>query len=273
MRSKFVLVLSDMHVFHALALAPRDFTASTGVTLRLNKIQEYITDCYYDMIDRLPDVVDMLVINGEPTEGQNIAEQARELSEVDPLFQLRGAIKLIEPIRARIPEDGKVIITSGSRYHSGSGSWIEESLGEKLGSVKNDLGHHVWAKFDGEVFGVWWDIAHHQSYVTVNQNMPITREVRHFLESRARKRLDVPDTVVIVRSHTHCGLRAIEEDGIVAVSTPSWKAQDRFARSGRMPNKQPISIGAVGFRIYDKPVDGSIVHLVRYLFPSPEVRI
>jgi hypothetical protein len=60
------------------------------------------------------------------------------------------------------------------------------------------------------------------------------KEKGHFLERCGRIWQEVPERVVIVRSHTHGSYRSYTECGFTAVSTPAWKLQDAFS-SGHTP--------------------------------------
>jgi hypothetical protein len=95
--------------------------------------------------------------------------------------------------------------------------------------------------------------------------MPLEREIGFFLERCGRMRQEVPERVVIVRSHTHGSCRNYTECGFTAVSTPAWKLQDAFAAMGRCPNRWlSAHIGGVGFHVQDTNVE-----VIPYLYEHP----
>jgi len=65
------------------------------------------------------------------------------------------------------------------------------------------------------------------------------KEKGRFLERCGRIWQEVPEQVVIVRSHTHGSYRSYTECGFTAMSTPAWKLQDAFvARPWALARRQ-----------------------------------
>jgi len=273
---KFVLVVSDLHVGSALALLPEGFQGSNGVTLNLNIGQQYLWQCWKHFVAALPEVVDLLLINGDAVDGLNRKEESRFLCEIDPDFQARAAFQALSPIAervARAPETGvrNIIMSRGSSYHVGpGGSDGEEMLGLLLQARPGPDGRYTrpWTTMD--LFGrAYLDAAHHQSYVIRYRDMPLEREIEFYLSRIARERAVVPKRAVIVRSHVHGSLRVIEEDGVMAISTPCWKLQDNFAALSRYPNRMfSTEIGAVGMWIREGKID-----VVPFTYAHPEVPV
>jgi hypothetical protein len=227
----FVLVLIDLHVGGTCAMMPADFRGSTGARVSLNSGQLYLLECWEHFKKSLPQTIDALVINGDAVEGQNYADEARYLTEVDPSFQARAAAQLLAPLLDLVPDiDGKkhVYMTRGSRYHVGRGGNPEEMVGAAINAIPGPDGRHArsWLHLSNLTRGVAFDIAHHQSYTIRYRGMSLEREIGFYLERVARQGDVPPDNLVIVRSHTHVGYRRYEEDGRMAVSTPCWKLQD-----------------------------------------------
>lgn len=274
MNEYFGLVLADLHAFHACGLTPKNFRASTGAIVPLNIAQEYLLECWNHMLSVLPQKIDFLLLNGDLAEGQNPAERARSLSEVDPTFQARGVVALLGPVidRVRKRDDGSrlIYIMRGSGYHTGRGGLIEEQIGAMIGSIPDSYGRytHPWARFT--VSGVYFDCAHRQSTTIRNRTTPLEREIGFALERFARKRQPAPDSMVIIRSHTHSGFRMVSERGIVAVSTPCWKIQDDYAATSISPNRlAPDNIGAVGIRVRPSSYRER-VEVIEYLYDHPD---
>jgi len=270
-RSQYLLILSDLHIGSAFGLFPPDFQIGTGNTINLNVAQDYLWQCYNHMLRQLPRRIDYLILNGDICEGQNLSEEARMLSEVDPVFQVRAAQTVLQPILRRL--NGPIYLTQSSRYHGGAGGTLDELLGERIGSVKQ-IGHHCipWVQFDvGEIH---FDVAHRQSVMIRYRSTALEREVGFWLERqgrRAMKRKSVPRRVVLIRSHTHAGFRMIQTEDIIAIGTPAWKIQDVYAQTSITPNRYlPENLGAVGLYIYDKAVNHQFVHVAPYLYEHPD---
>jgi hypothetical protein len=258
-----------MHVGSAYGLLPEGFVGSTGVELNLNLGQQYLWECWKHFIRDVPLKIDALVVNGDAIDGQNVKEKGRFLSETDPEFQARGAAILLQPLLQRVVpgEDGRqhIYVSRGSRYHTGDGASDEEFFAAMVKSLPGPDGRHTRPWTHLVVDDVLFDVAHHQSVTIRYRSMPLEREIGFFLERCGRMRQEVPERVVIVRSHTHGSYRNYTECGFTAVSTPSWKLQDAFAAMGRYPNRwMSAHIGGVGFR-----VQGTDVEVIPYLYDHP----
>ena len=213
--------------------------------------------------------IDALIVNGDAIDGQNVKEQGRHLCEVDPEFQAEGAAILLQPLLQRVApgENGirHIYVSRGGRYHTGDGASDEEFFAAMVKSLlgPDGRGTRPWTHL--VVDDVLFDVAHHQSTTIRYRSMPLEREIGFFLERCGRMRQEVPERVVIVRSHTHGSHRCYEECGFTAVSTPAWKLQDDYAAMGRCPNRWlSAHIGGVGFR-----VQGTDVEVTLYLYEHP----
>jgi hypothetical protein len=272
------LALADMHVFSAFGLAPPDFENSAGNKIQLNRGQSYLLECWIDMLQRrIPKTIDVLFLVGDIVEGQNPAEHARLLSEVDDTFQVRGAHELLIPIVSRVKRNKKgrrnIYMVSGSRYHVGRGYGYEQQLGAFLDSVKrSNFYAPPWRKL---MFGgVYFDVGHHQSFTIRYSSMPLERELEFLMTRMGKKRKALPRDVVIMRAHTHKGYRVWRENGALCISLPCWKLQDFFAASSKTPNRLiPDNLGAVGLKVYREPFNGEIVHPVKILYEHPEEEV
>ena len=273
----FVLVISDLHVGGTCALMPAGFIGSTGAEVSLNRGQQYLLRCWEHFKKDLPQTIDALVINGDAVEGQNYADEARYLTEVDPSFQARAAAQLLAPLLDLVPEingQKQVYMTRGSRYHVGRGGNTEEMVGAMIKAIpgKDRRFARSWLHLSNLATGVVFDIAHHQSFTIRYRAMSLEREVGFYLERVARQGEVPPENLVIVRSHTHVGYRRYEEDGRMAVGTPCWKLQDDFAAMSRYPNRlYSDHIGAVGFRVHSDDRPTGKVEVARYLYPHPQI--
>jgi hypothetical protein len=251
------------------ALFPRGFRTSYDAVLPLNAGQEYLLNCFEDIVARQPEVIDLLILNGDTVEGRNRFEMATGLSEVDPNWQVRAAKQVIEPLAARARH---VCATRGSTYHVGRCGYYEEQLAQAVGA-KQKYGHYSapWWKF--WFHGVYLDIAHRQSFTYRYRSMPMEREMEFCIDRFARAGEPAPKHIAIIRSHTHVGFKGWwDSPGRVTISTPPMKLQDDYAQLSISPNRyRPESLGMVGLRIYDEPrEDGSRVDVIPYTYPYPD---
>ena len=263
-----ILFVGDLHVGSAFSLLPREFKGSAGNVLNFNIGQEYLIGCWEDFLDSVPKQLDALFFNGDIVDGQNWHSRGRFLSEVDPEFQARAAHELVEPLvdKVKVRDGSKPIyISRGSRYHSGRGARDEEFFGALIQPRKNWDGRYTrpWTKL--MIGNVMLDIAHHQSSTIRYRSMPLEREMGFLFERFGRSRKQVPEKVVIVRSHVHGSLRVYEECGVTSISLPAWKLQDEFAQSSKWPNRWvSAEIGSAMVRIR-----GGRVEVVPYTYDHP----
>lgn len=262
---KSILIVSDTHIGGAFGSFPSNFKTSTGSILSLNRGQQYLLDCWKDILKRIPKKLDLLIINGDTVEGQNKFVMARNLSEVDPLWQVRAAEQWYMPLVKRAKE---TIMTVGSTYHSGKGGTYEELLAERLGArKKNNRSASAWWRFyfPGED-GHYFDVAHRQSYTIRYRSMPLERELDFLLNRFARKRMSPPKKIIIIRSHTHTGFRVWEENWATVISTPCMKIQDAYAQTSISPNRIiPDNLGVVELKI-----NGDELRIIPHLYEHPE---
>jgi len=264
--SRYVLNVSDFHVGNMFGLFPANFRTSTDSILMLNSGQRYLLECWEDIISKQPETIDILNLNGDMIDGQNRFEISRGLSEVDPMWQVRAAEQLLEPLVSRAKE---IRFTQGSTYHVGRGGAWDEVLAERIGAKRDAWGHYAsaWWRyyFPGED-GFYFDLAHRQSTTIRYRSMPLERELDFCLGRFARMGVAPPSKIVITRSHTHVGYSKWEEECGIAVSTPAMKLQDDFAKTRITPNRIiPDNLGVVGYYI-----DGDELHVEPYLYRHPE---
>jgi hypothetical protein len=271
---RFVLSLADLHTFHACGLVPHEFVTSAGNVLVPNEFQRYLLECYDHLLGRLPERIDALLLMGDMNEGQNLAEDARGLSETDPTWQARGTHQLLGPILERVGNKNghkNVYMVSGSRYHVGRMASTEELLGQMIDAQpKGEAGHRVWPWRHLMIGNVLFDLGHHQSFTIRYRSMPLEREYSFAMERLGRRRERAPSDIVIMRAHTHAGFRVWREYGAHCISLPCFKLQDWFAQSSRTPNRLvPDNLGAVGIKIFKEPVDETLVRIIPYLYEHP----
>jgi hypothetical protein len=260
----FVLITSDFHFGSSFACFPEDFRTHNDTIIPLNRGQRYLNECFDDAVSRVPDEFDIFVMNGDGIEGPNKCNMARNLTEVDPLWQVRAATEKLKPVTDRARN---ALFTKGSYYHVGSGGGGDEGLAQACGAKPNRKGEFApaWRRFMYK--GVYFDVAHRQSTTIRYHSMPMERELDFLYLRFAKKRLPPPEHVVLIRSHAHWGYGLWETEGATVISTPCMKLQDEFAQTRVSPNRIiPDNLGMIGLRVHDGPK----VTVEPYLYPHPE---
>ena len=270
-----ILIVSDLHVGSRWGLFPSNFQLSTGVTYTLNRGQEYLLSCWLDMQKRLPKRLDILIINGDAVQGQNTREGGRDIIEPDPQWQVRAAVELVQPLAKRAKE---IYVTQGSDYHVRPGAEDDEAFAKAIGAIPDEAGHHAWDWLLLDVDNVLLDVAHHRSVVIRYETMPGEREIQF---DRQVADIKGGSADIVIRSHSH-RYTFINVDGDLALTTPAWQLQTRYARRSRWPNRW-ISrlLGGIYLEIEPgkkepRPQDKGeyiIVRPILYSHPSPERRI
>jgi hypothetical protein len=270
----FGLIVADTHAFHECGLTPPNFLLSTGNIVQHNPAQDYLWQCWWHIIEQLPERIDFLILNGDLGEGKQPAEHGRGVQEPEPLFQARGVANLLTPVVSRMPvlPDGsrRILMQRGTRYHTGRGGAIEELVGEKLKARQNEATNRYtenWRQFC--VRGVHFDCAHRQSGGE-NTAAVLNAEVDRMYKRFARTRTPVPEQIVLVRSHTHMGYCCVRRQGVTAISTPALKIMEDYAKGGISPNRWvPENLGAVGLRISA----AENVEVIPYLYDHPQEEV
>jgi hypothetical protein len=264
-----VVVVSDLHVGGRFALFPRGFRTSNDVLWPLNRGQDYLLECWENALARLPSEIDVLVFNGDIVEGRNKFVMGLNIIEPDPLWQVRAAAQVTEPLVRRARQ---IRCTQGSCYHVGKGGAYSELFAERVGA-KPRQGHYVipWWRF--WFHGVYFDFAHRQSVMFRYRSTAMEREIEFFITRIGKKNKAPPRHVVITRSHTHVGFKAWWDSNTrVSVSTPSMKLQDIYAQTSISPERIiPENLGIVCYEVYDEPQEGgSKVRIIPLLYEHPE---
>lgn len=263
----FALLTSDFHFGSRFAPFPDQYRTSYDAIITANRGQRYLNECFSDVVDQVPDEFDLWVMNGDGIEGPNKCDMARNLTEVEPLWQRRVAEDYLKPLGAKAKHK---VFTRGSYYHVEYAG--DEGLAEAMGARKHrgrNCYAPAWWRFWYK--GVYFDIAHRQSTTIRYHSMPMERELDFAYLRFAKKGLKFPDYIVLVRSHAHWGYGLWETQGATVISTPCFKLQDDFAQTRISPNRIiPDNLGAVGLEVFDEPVNNRRVTVIPYLYEHPD---
>jgi len=195
---------------------------------------------------------DLLVLNGDLTEGVNRKENALGLWAQDPDDQVRHAVELTEMWGAK-----QKVVTRGSGYHGKVGNIpVEEHFAREAkampypnqpkGKERMHSGHQWYLTLNGRTF----HIQHHVpvSKVWHYRTTPLAREL---LYSKVNDALRYDPggfkTTVTVRSHAHY-FNYVEYGSTRGWVLPCWKGLDEFLLSRGGVAISP-DIGFVGVEI------------------------
>ena len=268
----YILAIGDTHTLGGCGLAPRGWVTNTGNKIELNRAQNYLADCFDHILANTPPYIDALFLLGDMMEGKNIFDFGVGLSEVDEEWQVQGAVELFTPLAERVSHNDKgkrrIIGVAGSKYHGRREALLIRQLN---GLPKGDYYAPFWREFYFEDNpDVLFDLAHAQSYHMRYKSTPMSREIAFKYERQGRIRSVLPKHIVVIRAHVH-QFGAWMELGATVVTLPAMKVQDAFAQSISSPNRTiPDALGAVGFKVFDEPVDGKLVHIIPYLYDHPD---
>jgi len=260
------LAIGDVHTGSAYGLFPSGHTLSTGGVSQLNSGQRYLLDCFDHMVGELPPKLDFVAFTGDMVDGLNHKRDALGRVEVDGMWQADAAATLMAPIVKRAT---KKYCVAGSGYHVGNGAMFEQHFASQIGADETPGGHKVWDWLLLRVANdIVFDIAHHQSYMTVNRSTALEREMRH-------SELITPDmkdgTDLIIRAHVH-SYGFMNLDGQLALSLPAWKLPNPYTKTSKTPNRMLSRLlGAVLIEIYPELKTEDCLNRGEYIKVKPLV--
>ena len=241
--SKTILVLSDVQDGHKLSICssqPKYSQAPPAepTIYQPNKVQKALYKAWEEVAKewKRPDI---LVLNGEPIEGQQYKNMGTEVWTTDLNDQLEDAKVLIDMFDAK-----KIYCTRGSDYHvSLKGVPLEEAFGQMVGAEKVG-GYYAPYEIYLEEEGVVFNFAHHVGYnMEFYRSTALTREMALMKLNESHKwKADV-----IVRSHVHY-FWYVGSTSHMTMSTPCWKLADWFMQR-KGPGGAVPDIGAVRFTV------------------------
>lgn len=248
MKKVRILVINDIHDGSIHAICSDDPIAE-GKHIKPNRSQRVLLKgwkkCCEELKDNPPDII---VINGEPIDGNNKKGFSKELWSQEAVDQVRDFVKLFNMIPQK--KYTKTYLTRGSSYHVDiEGTPIEEFIGDYIGAetyqnLKSN--YHLQMRVNGKLIS----FAHETGY---SKNLPArgNRLVAEYTTHAAT--VDSKDRWNLsVRAHVH----QIVERGIGTVwkgiSCPAWKHSlgDYFERHG--PHGTPSDIGMTVIEVDEK---------------------
>jgi len=213
------------------------------------------------MLQRLPERLDAVVVNGDVVQGKRSFWEFR-LSLVRLDDQRDHAIAILKPLRERCE---KMYITAGTRSHSLDIFDVEREIALAL-DAKYHYVHNL--KLLDKVF----NFVHGKSHAYVNKPLPLTREIMFNALMQELKK--VPNADVIVRSHIH-SFTWVGDERRIALFLPAWQISSEYAATGRASYYgSQSSLGAVLFEVTeDEMPNGVRIWLFRYDYPKIRLKV
>jgi len=234
---KRVVAVGDAHAGHRVGICPPSFqTAIPGE--QYHRIQVELWD-FYSKVVQLLKPIDILIHNGDATDGPGSRSGGTELITTDPNKQIEIAYQALS-----FAEADKYVLTFGTPYHTGQESDHEKILADKLGAA---IQSHLWLNVNGTIFDVKHKIGN--SSVPYGKGTPIAKE---WLWNQLWAIHDEqPRADAYLRSHVHNHFFCGGPDWL-GMTLPALQGQG--SKFGARQCSQEVHFGLTWFDCYD---DGS----------------
>ena len=227
-----ILLLGDLHCGSTEGLWHPDFTTREGQKIKLSPLQEELYDKWLLLQEKLPDYEAVFLL-GDITHGLGSKDFGKDVIDCDLHDQLQCAIKLLKPVT----KGKKVVVITGSRYHSSIDYDIDRGLAEVLHAKFGGAISNIRLKGTDVVINIAHGIGSRPVYTGTRMNQDVFNAIltEHLLK--------MPEVSVIVRAHFHIfSYFAIYDKHFIYI--PGWNAIRKGRFITRWYFRQP-DIGAV----------------------------
>jgi Calcineurin-like phosphoesterase len=273
---KRILVISDTHVGSIYGLMPPNFVCSADYEVKLNPGQQYLYECWKDMIARAKAIEpDYVILNGDIVDGKQQAQRGTELNLPIPRDQTSAASLLFEDLKHALNGTEKFFLVQGTEYHIGKAGEDEEVFAERLGCVPYKglgTGHFSRQTLDLEPIGESGTVINFHHGVSVSSGLyravAIDREA--LWSAIAGKEGKLLKADCIVRAHAHYFVH-VEHPNKHAYINPAWQLQTGFMRKNGPYRMLPdigftwIEVDGEAKKAGDDPIT---IHKVIYKLPK-----
>jgi hypothetical protein len=233
---KRVVVISDLHCGHETGLTHPDWNppfARSAPHYKIYRLRRKLWQFYTNLMEELQPI-DVLIVNGDATEGKGPKSGARGLLTADRIEQADMATAAIEEAKA-----GEIVMSYGTPYHTGNSEQFEKLVakGVKARAITN----HGWHDVNGVIFDYRHFIS--RSSIPHGRYTPLARE--RLWNIMQAEHEDHPKAKIVLRSHVHyfafCG-----GFGWLGVITPALQAHTEY---GETQVSGTVDFGAVWFDV------------------------
>jgi hypothetical protein len=264
MKSKFGVVLSDLHIGSDLSPLPFDFKTKKGLTIEGAPWQQELTGAFLELAKEWyqPDI---LIVLGDAVDGKQRKKSGVGIWSALLEDQCNASVQLIRAYQAKTH-----VVLRGSDYHvDNNGDPVEEQLAKDLDAAKAGDGEYRSAlKFILEAGDMRLHFAHHvpTSQTEWFLSTPGAKEgIRLQLQWRRLGHIDA-----LFRGHNHYWWYQQGKSQHI-IQCPSWQLPTDWMH--RRSAEPLVDIGAVRFRITDSPDDmGEAFRVQKQLFTIEEAK-
>lgn len=233
MAKKRVLVIADLHSGNTVGLTPTGFNSFRE---RDKAYQKKCWDIYLRELRKIKPI-DILIVNGDCTDGKQSRRGSRDLITADPAEQIKMASICIKKVGAK-----KIHMTYGTPYHTGTEMDYEDQIAAAVGAEIHD---HLFLDVNGHIF----DCKHAVGSSTIPHGRFTPTAKEHLWNVLWKDQGETPQSDIIIRSHVHyfsfCG-----EHTWLAMTTPAL--QGLGSQFGARRCSGTVHFGMVLFDVYKK---------------------
>jgi hypothetical protein len=240
---KRMVVMADLHGGHRVGLTPPKYWSAIPGE-KYYKVQQECWGYFTEMIDVLKPI-DIVVVNGDATEGKAKKSGGNELITTDRFKQAKIAATAIDYCGAK-----KIRLMRGTPYHTGAGEDFENAVQLELGLPENAIEDHAWFDINGVIFSIRHFVG--SSTIPHGRFTALARAKLWNTIWHNEQELQ-PDARFIIRSHVHYCVGCYEADTWEAFTTPALQAA--ATKFGALKCEGLVHWGFVYFDIFD---DGSV---------------
>lgn len=223
LKTKKLVILSDLHVGSDVALWPKDFVSEAGVPIGMTDFQKWLHECWTDCLKWITKATDGkpfdLLFNGDLVEG--IHHRTIQIMTPNVADQSEAVRMLIEPLTRKAAATYYIL---GTECHTRND---EMRISRMMGGRKDpSTGQHAFNRMEAEFGSTLVAAAHHMPATS----RPYLEASAHGIvlgaeiQERARCGKRPPDVVVHAHRHTH----GVWSDGMkMSMSTGAWQGLTR----------------------------------------------
>ena len=245
---KHIVILSDTHFGSVGGLLPPDFVNADGVPVALNVGQKYLWKCWLDFCSRVKEFAPVaVIINGDVVEGTQAKEGGLGLSLRLMADQKAAAIVGLQILKSNLPEGCQILLTQGTKYHTGECGEAEEDIAGMIGAKQyfsvgtgRLVREVLWLNVDGVIIEAMHGIGGTSGFYRATA---MDREMQWSAMAGKDASKGMPKADLIVRSHVHFFVN-LEHASKQAFICPCWQLQMRYARRASLHRMIP-DIGGV----------------------------
>ena len=241
MNFKRLLIIADLHCGHRVGLTPPKYMSAIPGE-KFYRIQNECWEKYTEWIDAInkDHVPDLLIVNGDATEGKGNRSGGNELLTTDRIKQARMAAECIDYCKAK-----EIRLVRGTPYHTGVDEDFENVIVSELGIPNKNIEDYAWLDINGVIFSIRHFV--NSSSIPHGRFTALARNKLWNIIWNNEHELQ-PDANFIVRSHVHYCVFCGEGTKWQAITTPALQAA--ATKYGALRCEGMVHFGLLYYDIY-----------------------